>query len=121
MKKEDLIEYSLIHLADNKFHMDDETRREFWQKKVTKTHLKLISLAFESKIHNTPDDAEVMGLPIKSTLLYLHSQVRESNLAIYPNGTHVTMLSDVGVHWCNLVRGVVTGKFDDQLFREVKK
>jgi hypothetical protein len=91
MRKEDLIEYSLIHPSDNKFHMDDETRREFWQKKVTKTHLKLISLAFES------------------------------NLAIYPNGTHVTMLSDAGVHWCNLVRGVITGKFDDHISYEVKK
>jgi len=49
MKKEDLIEKSLVHLVDNK--MDYETQREFWQKKVTKTHLKLISLAFESKIH----------------------------------------------------------------------
>lgn len=120
MKKEDLIEKSLVHIVDNK--MDYKTKSEFWQKKVTKTHLKLISLAFESKIHNTPDDTEVMGIPVNSTLLYLHSQVREpSFLGLYPKATEVVMLSDAGVHWCNLVRGVITGKFDDQLFREPKK
>jgi hypothetical protein len=120
MNKEDLIEKSLLHLVDN--NMDYETRREFWQKKVTKTHLKLISLAFESKIHNIPDDTEVMGIPVNSTLLYLHSQVREpSFLGLYPKATEVVMLSDAGVHWCNLVRGVITGKFDDHISYEVKK
>ena len=120
MKKEDLIEKSLLHLVDP--HMDNKTRRKFWEDKIRKTHMKLISLAFDSKIHNTPDDAEVLGIPINSTLVYLHSQVREpSFLGLYPKATEVVMLSDAGVHWCNLVRGVITGKFDDRLFREVKK
>ena len=119
MKKEDLIETALLHLVDNK--MDYKTKSEFWQKKVSKTHMKLISLALDSKIYNIPDDAEVMGIPVNSTLLYLHSQIREpSFLGLYPKSTEVVMLSDAGVHWCNLVRGVITGKFDNQLFREVK-
>lgn len=117
--KEHLLDKSVIHLVDES--MDDTTRMKFWKEKVHKTHIKILGLVFQSKIRNVSDDAEFMGIPINSTLVYLQSQIHPKNVSVYPKATHVVMLSDDGVTWCNIVHGVITGKFDDQLFRDVKK
>ena len=101
--------------------VDELIRKATWQNKVRKTRQKITDLLFEARERSISDKDEVMGLPIIETIMFLQSRIHPTNLKVFQFHTQVIMLSDDGVHWCNLVRGVITGKFDDYLFREVKK
>lgn len=124
MEKAELITHALIPVEgdDWKYSNSEELmRKATWQNRVRRTRGKITDLLWESRERSVSDDDKVMGIPIIETLMYLQSKIHPTNLLVFPQHTQVVMLSDAGVHWCNLVRGVVTGKFDDYLFREVKK
>ena len=101
--------------------VDELIRKATWQNKVRKTRQKITDLLFEARERSISDKDEVMGLRIIETLMFLQSRIHPTNLKVYQFHTWVIMLSDDGVHWCNLVRGVITGKFDDHISYEVKK
>ena len=121
MNKDELIKHSIIPTNGP---VDELLMKATWQNRVRKTRQKLTDLLFEIRERGNPygdEVMEVMGLPIIDTIMFLQSKIHPNNLHIYPRNVQVFMLSDAGVHWCNLVYGVITGKFDDRLFREVKK
>lgn len=118
MNKDELIKHSIIPTNGP---VDELLMKATWQNRVRKTRQKITDLLFEARERGIPYEDEVMGLPIIDTIMFLQSIIHPNNLHIYPRNVQVVMLSDAGVHWCNLVCGVITGKFDDRLFREVKK
>jgi len=107
MNVDELITHSI--LAANG---DELIRKSTWQNKVRKTRQKIIDLLFEIGDRGVSYEDEVMGLPIIETMMFLQSKIHPNNLGVNQFYTEVTMLSDAGVHWCNLVRGVIN------LFRE---
>jgi hypothetical protein len=113
----ELITHSII--AAN--GVDELIRKATWQNKVRKTRQKITDLLFEARERSISDKDEVMGLRIIETLMFLQSRIHPTNLKVYQFHTWVIMLSDAGVDWCNLVRGIITGKFSHQLFHEVEK
>ena len=116
MNKDELITRSMIPANGDKTVM-----KSTWENRVNKTRGKITYLLFEARERGISDKDEVMGIPILETMMFLQSKIHPTNLQVHQFHTDVIMLSDAGVHWCNLVRGVITGKFDDYLFREVKK
>jgi hypothetical protein len=108
MDREQLITHSVI--AAN--GVDELIRKATWQNKVRKTRQKITDLLFEIRERGIPYEDEVMGLPIIETMMFLQSKIHPTNLKVFQFHTQVIMLSDDGVYWCNLVRGVIN------LFRE---